>query len=68
MIRELTDDEAAYRSLTLSWFEHSPLLEALRKLAEKKVRLDYNDGSRYDQGKRTLQNCWGPLLEYKPSL
>ncbi len=39
MIRELTDDEAAYRSLTLSWFEHSPLLEALKKLAEKKVRL-----------------------------
>ncbi len=39
MIRELTDDEAAYRSLTLSWFKHSPLLEALRKLADKKVRL-----------------------------
>ncbi|MBP6335557.1 MAG: PglZ domain-containing protein, partial [Bacteroidia bacterium] len=39
MIRELTDDEAAYRSLTLSWFEHSPLFEALKKLAEKKVRL-----------------------------
>src|SRR5262249_23764931 len=27
MIRELADDEAAYRSLTLSWFEHSPLFE-----------------------------------------
>jgi CheY-like chemotaxis protein len=39
MIRELTDDEAAYRSLTLSWFEHSPLFEALKKIAEKKVRL-----------------------------
>lgn len=39
MIRELADDEAAYRSLTKSWFEHSPLLEALRRLAEKKVRL-----------------------------
>lgn len=39
MIRELADDEAAYRSLTRSWFEHSPLLEALRRLAEKKVRL-----------------------------
>jgi len=39
MIRELTDDEAAYRSLTLSWFEHSPLWEALKRIAEKKVRL-----------------------------
>ena len=39
MIRELTDDEAAYRSLTLSWFEHSPLFEAIKKISEKKVRL-----------------------------
>jgi hypothetical protein len=23
VIRELADDEAAYRSLTVSWFEHS---------------------------------------------
>lgn len=39
MIRELADDEAAYRSLTLSWFEHSPLFEALKRIAEKKVKL-----------------------------
>jgi DNA-binding response OmpR family regulator len=39
MIRELADDEAAYRSLTLSWFQHSPLFEALKRVAEKKVRL-----------------------------
>ncbi len=39
MIRELADDEAAYRSITLSWFEHSPLFEALKKMAEKKIRL-----------------------------
>lgn len=39
MIRELADDEAAYRSLTLSWFEHSPLLEMFRFIAEKKGRL-----------------------------
>jgi CheY-like chemotaxis protein len=35
VIRELADDEAAYRSLTLSWFEHSPLKEALKRIAEK---------------------------------
>ena len=39
MIRELAADESAYRSLTLSWFMHSPLLELLKKLAEKKVKV-----------------------------
>jgi DNA-binding response OmpR family regulator len=39
MIRELADDEAAYRSLTLSWFEHSPLFEAIKLIAEKKSRI-----------------------------
>jgi CheY-like chemotaxis protein len=39
MIRELANDDAAYRSLTLSWFEHSPLLDLIKKLAQKKVRL-----------------------------
>jgi len=39
MIRELANDESAYRSLTLSWFEHSPLLEAIKKLSQKNVRI-----------------------------
>ncbi len=39
MIRELADDEAAYRSLTLSWFEHSPLLEMVKYIAHKKAKL-----------------------------
>ncbi len=37
VIRELADDEAAYRSITVSWFEHSPLLDIIRFLASKKV-------------------------------
>lgn len=37
VIRELADDEPAYRSLTLSWFEHSPLLEIIKFLATKKI-------------------------------
>ncbi|GIV35215.1 MAG: two-component system response regulator [Chitinophagales bacterium] len=36
VLKELANDEAAYRSLTLSWFEHSPLHNALKKLAQKK--------------------------------
>ena len=39
MIRELASDEAAYRSLTLSWFEHSPLYDLLKFLAQKQVRV-----------------------------
>lgn len=33
VIRELADNESAYRSLTLSWFDHSPLHEILKKIA-----------------------------------
>ncbi|MCK9482045.1 MAG: PglZ domain-containing protein [Bacteroidia bacterium] len=39
VMRELSEDEAAYRSLTDSWFKHSPLWEAMQKMAEKKVKL-----------------------------
>ncbi|PIB35899.1 two-component system response regulator [Reichenbachiella sp. 5M10] len=39
MIRELAPDESAYRSLTMSWFNHSTLLEILRMLSEKKVKV-----------------------------
>ncbi len=38
MIRQLAPDEAAYLSLTKSWFEHSSLLELLKFLAQKKVK------------------------------
>ena len=34
VIRELADDEQAYRSLTLSWFRNSSLMEMFRKMAE----------------------------------
>lgn len=33
MMRELAHDEAAYHSLTLSWFKHSPTLELFRQIA-----------------------------------
>ena len=34
IMRELANDESAYRSLTLSWFRHSPTHELLRRAAE----------------------------------
>lgn len=39
MIRELANDEAAYRSLTLSWFEHSPLFDVLKWLSQRNVKV-----------------------------
>jgi DNA-binding response OmpR family regulator len=35
IIRELASDDKAYRSLTVSWFQHSPLLEIFQFLASK---------------------------------
>ncbi|PTX10680.1 response regulator receiver domain-containing protein [Pontibacter mucosus] len=39
MVRELAPDESAYRSITKSWFLHSPLFDTLKMIAEKKGRL-----------------------------
>ena len=39
VVRELADNEVAYRSLTSSWFEHSHLLEMFKYLSTKKVRI-----------------------------
>ena len=39
IVRELAENEKAYRSLTLSWLEHSPLLEMIKCLSEKKVNI-----------------------------
>lgn len=37
MIRELASNDSAYRSLTLSWFQHSPFYELLKILAQKGI-------------------------------
>jgi hypothetical protein len=39
VIRELAPDEKAYRSLTRSWFSHSPLLDLLIRISEKNGRV-----------------------------
>jgi CheY-like chemotaxis protein len=39
VIRELAEDEKAYRSITKSWFTHSPLLEALKRMSEKPCKV-----------------------------
>ncbi len=39
IFKELVPDEAAYRSLILSWFKHSSINEFFRQLAEKGVKV-----------------------------
>lgn len=47
MVRELASSEAAYRSLTRSWFKHSTAMELFRKIAERgcKVILTTDHGT-----------------------
>lgn len=53
VMRELAEDEAAYRSLTVSWFLHSPLWEAMKRIAEKKVRIVIST----DHGSKRVDNA-----------
>ncbi len=39
VLKELAGDEKAYRSLTRSWFENSPLWATLRRMAERDINL-----------------------------
>ncbi|TFH39659.1 MAG: PglZ domain-containing protein [Bacteroidia bacterium] len=39
LIRDIANDEPAYRSLTRSWFIHSPLMELIRKLQGTGVKV-----------------------------
>ena len=47
VIKELAEDESAYRSITLSWFKHSPLYDIMKKISEKpcKVMLTTDHGT-----------------------
>jgi len=52
LIRDLAKDEAAYRSLTRSWFIHSSLLELLKILAANSARVIFST----DHGTIRVQN------------
>ena len=39
VIKELADDDSAYRSLTASWFEHSPLNDIISKIAKQGAKM-----------------------------
>jgi hypothetical protein len=52
MIRDLANDEPAYRSLTRSWFMHSSLFELLKTIASQPVRVIFST----DHGTIRVQN------------
>lgn len=78
IIRELADDEEAYRSLMVSWFEHSSLFDMMRFIAEKKADMiiTTDHGSNYvknpvkvlgDRDVNTnLRYKYGKNLKYNP--
>jgi len=78
MIRELAEDEAAYRSLMLSWFEHSSLFDIVRFISQKncEVIITTDHGSVYvkdpvkilgDKAVNTnLRYKYGRSLKYNP--
>ena len=78
IVRELAEDEKAYRSVTLSWLEHSPLIEIIKALSEKDVNvvITTDHGSvRIDRPVRVkgdrqvsvnLRYKQGRLLDYNP--
>ena len=39
VLKELAGDETSYRSITASWFEHSPLHQALKRIADKDLTM-----------------------------
>lgn len=52
VIRDLADDESAYRSLTRSWFLHSSLFELLKTIHSQNVRIIFST----DHGTIRVQN------------
>ena len=78
IVRELAQDERAYRSITKAWFDHSPLLELIKALAERdaNIVITTDHGStRIDnpvkvKGDRdvsvNLRYKQGRLLDYNP--
>lgn len=55
MMRELANDDKAYRSLTLSWFRHSATYDLLKAIAERGYKLVFTTDHGMIQVKNTLK-------------
>ncbi len=59
MIRELAPDESAYRSLTRSWFLHSPLFALLKRISGKGYKVIFTS----DHGTIRVRNAQRVISE-----
>ena len=59
MLQELVPNEAAYRSLTKAWFQHSPLLSLLKKISEKGYKVVFTT----DHGTIRVRNPLKVIVE-----
>ena len=53
MIRELAYSDAAYRSLTESWFKHSTIVDLFRQIASKGFKVVLTTRPRYSEGEQS---------------
>ena len=68
VLKELASDEVSYRSLTVSWFEHSPLYRALKKIAGKGVQLIITTDHGTVRVKKRQQMRWRQAYHHQPAL
>jgi hypothetical protein len=61
VVKELASDDKAYRSLTLSWFKNSPLLEIIQQAQKMGFKLILTT----DHGTINVKNP-SKVVEYQP--
>ena len=68
VLKELAGDEISYRSLTVSWFEHSPLYRALKKIADKDIQVFITTDHGTVRVKTPKQMCGRQADHHQPAL
>ena len=58
IIKELASDNKAFRSLTLSWFKNSPLLEIIQKASELRFDLVITTDHGTDKCRQSYRGNW----------
>ena len=64
VVKELASNDKSYRSLTLSWFKNSPLLEMIQQAQQMKMKLIITT----DHGTINVKNPSKVIGDRQPSL
>lgn len=62
MVRELANNESAYRSITQSWLRHSDIAELFSLLSQKDYKVIITTGSRQHKSEQTDKDYWCRLM------